>query len=172
MKSARIIIFANQYKNAPKQPDGKGIIELPATLIMELAQLVQTGQFTGTNQQTAEPFVQLSCSCWRGDGTVGPQGGITVMSGQIESPSERAAYLASKQQGAQQQPQSAWGGPATAPAQQGWGSPAAAAQGWGQPPAPQPAPQQWAAPAAPHPHYQQAAPEAAPQQAPTAQPGF
>ena len=146
MKSARIVIFANQYKNAPKQPDGKGMIELPATLIMELAQLVQTGQFTGTNQQTAEPFVQVGCSCWRGDGTVGPNGGITVMSGQIESPAERAAYLATQQQ----QPQSAWGGPATAPAQQGWGQPpqAAPAQQWGQPPAPQPAPQQWGPPPA------------------------
>lgn len=167
MKSARIVIFANQYKNAPKQPDGKGMIELPATLIMELAQLVQTGQFTGTNQQTAEPFVQVACSCWRGDGTVGPNGGITVMSGQIESPSERAAYLASKAQGAQQQPQSAWGGPATAPAQQGWGQAPQQppAQQWGQAPAPQPAPQQWGPPAA--------APQPVPMQQPDpSQPGF
>ncbi len=152
MKSARIVIFANQYKNAPAQPDGKGLIDLPATLIMELAQMVQQGQFTGTNQHTAEPFIQVACSCWRGDGTVGPKGGITVMSGQIESPSERAAYLASKAQGAQQQqPQSAWGGPATAPAQQGWGQQpqAAPAQQWGQAPAPQSMPMQQPDPSQP-----------------------
>ena len=133
MKSARIAIFRNDRKQpGSKQPDGSGLIELPAQFIAELAQLLQTGQFSGTNQQ-GEPIVTMKCSVWRSDGS-----NTLILSGQIESPSERAAYLAT-----QQQPQSAWGGPATAPAQQGWGQPpqAAPAQQWGQPPAPQPAPQ-------------------------------
>lgn len=109
MKSARVSIFRNDSKNAPNQPDGSGLIELPAQFIADLAQVLRTGQFSGTNQQ-GEPFVSCRVSVWRADGTT-----KLVLSGQIESPSERAAYLASKQQGAQQQPQSAWGGPATAP---------------------------------------------------------
>jgi hypothetical protein len=151
VKSARIQIYANQRKQpGTKQPDGRGFIELPAQLLMELAQAFQAGQFTGSNQQ-GEPFIQLPCSCWRGDGTVGPNGGITVLSGQIESPAETAAYRA--QQAAVQAPGAqGWGQPAAAP-QQAWGAPAPQAPpmqppAWGQPaPTPQPVPMQQPVPA-------------------------
>ena len=145
MKSARVSIFRNDNKQpGSKQPDGSGLIELPAQFVAELAQLLQTGQFSGTNQQ-GEPFISARVSVWRADGTT-----KLILSGQIESPAERAAYLATQQQ----QPQSAWGGPAAAPAQQGWGQAPqgvapAPTQPWVQPmPGQPPAPQQWGPPAA------------------------
>lgn len=139
MKSARIAIFRNDRKQpGSKQPDGSGLIELPAQFIAELAQLLQTGQFTGTNQQ-GEPIVSCKVSVWRSDGS-----NTLILSGQIESPAERAAYLATQQQAP---PQQAWGQP---PAQPAWGAPPQqppAPQGWGAPMAsPQPAPQQWGQP--------------------------
>ena len=136
MKSARIAIFRNDRKQpGSKQPDGSGLIELPAQFIAELAQLLQTGQFTGTNQQ-GEPIVTMRASVWRSDGS-----NTLILSGQIESPSERAAYLATQQQAA---PQQAWGQP---PAQPAWGAPPQQppTQQWGAPP--QSAPQQWGLPA-------------------------
>jgi hypothetical protein len=148
MKSARVSIFRNDNKSAPNQPDGSGLIELPAQFIAELAQVLQTGQFSGTNQQ-GEPFVSCRVSVWRADGTT-----KLILSGQIESPGERAAYLASKQQqGGYSGPLPANdpfsgrpGGPGSSPAQGGWGQPPA--QQWGQPPqGVAPAPQQpWGAP--------------------------
>lgn len=139
MKSARIAIFRNDRKQpGSKQPDGSGLIELPAQFIAELAQLLQAGQFTGTNQQ-GEPIVTMKCSVWRSDGS-----NTLILSGQIESPAERAAYLATQQQVA---PQQQWGQP---PAQPAWGAPPQQqppAQPWGQPmPAQPPAPQQWGPP--------------------------
>jgi len=131
MKSARIAIFRNDRKQAQNQPDGNGMIELPAQFIAELAQLLQTGQFTGTNQQ-GEPIVSCKVSVWRADGST-----KLILSGQIESPSERAAYLATQQQAA---PPQQWRQP---PAQPAWGAPPQQppTQQWGVPQ--QPAPQQW-----------------------------
>lgn len=148
MKSARISIFRNDFKQQPNQPDGTGLLELPAQFIAELAQLLQTGQFTGTNQQ-GEPIVQCRVSVWRADGST-----KLILSGQIESPQGRAAYLASKQQQApaqqgwgQPSAQPAWGAPPQQqPAQQGWGG-SAPTPAYPQPVSAQPAPQQWGPPA-------------------------
>lgn len=161
MKSARVCLWNAQASQNPKAPILNGSVELPAQLVWELSQLMQAGQGLEVNQQSGEQFFKLRLSMWRGTGeNNGP-----VLNGQIETPAERAAYLAQKAaQGGGQQP---WGAPA-APAPAGYGAPAPAAPqqpvqpvqtpppapapaapapGWGAPPAPAaPAP---AAPAAP-----------------------
>lgn len=150
MKSARVCLWTAQASQNPKAPILNGSVELPAQLVWELAQLMQAGQGLEVNQQTGEQFFKLRVSMWRGTGeNNGP-----VLNGQIETPAERAAYLAQKAaQGGGQQP---WGAPA-APA--GYGAPAPAAPPQSvqpvqnQPPAAAPAPTApapaWGAPPAP-----------------------
>jgi len=145
MKSARVNLWNAQPSQNPKAPILNGSVELPAQLIWELSQAMQQGQGMEVNQQTGEQFFKLRLSVWRGTGeNNGP-----VLNGQIESPSERAAYLAQK---AQQQGGQPWGAPAAAPQQPAYGQPA----GYGQP-APQPAPAGYP-------------PQAAPQQPPAGPP--
>lgn len=145
MKSARVNLWNAQPSQNPKAPILNGSVELPAQLIWELSQAMQQGQGLETNQQTGEQFFKLRLSVWRGTGeNNGP-----VLNGQIESPSERAAYLAQK---AQQQGGQPWGAPAAPPQQPAYGQPA----GYGQP-APQPAPAGYP-------------PQAAPQQPPAGPP--
>lgn len=145
MKSARVNLWNAQPSQNPKAPILNGSVELPAQLIWELSQQMQQGQGLETNQQTGEQFFKLRLSVWRGTGeNNGP-----VLNGQIESPSERAAYLAQK---AQQQGGQPWGAPAAPPQQPAYGQPA----GYGQP-APQPAPAGYP-------------PQAAPQQPPAGPP--
>jgi hypothetical protein len=158
MKSAKTSLWLNPGANAnPKAPALNGWIELPASLVWELGQALQANQGLETNPTTGEPMFKLRVSVWNRDGANnGP-----VLSGEIESPSERAAYLASKAAPAaangngampwmQQQAASATP-PATPPA-----APPA------QPPA-QPAP--WQAPELPQ-QQQIAPPQAPPQAAP------
>ena len=139
MKSARLNLWNAQPSQNPKAPMLNGSVELPAQLIWELSQAMQQGQGMEVNQQTGEQFFKLRVSVWRGTGeNNGP-----VLNGQIESPSERAAYLAQK---AQQQGGQQWGAPApAAPQQPAYGPPMQ------QPPAgyPPQAPPQQAAPYAP-----------------------
>ena len=145
MKSARVNLWNAQPSQNPKAPILNGSVELPAQLIWELSQAMQQGQGLETNQQTGEQFFKLRLSVWRGTGeNNGP-----VLNGQIESPSERAAYLAQK---AQQQGGQPWGAPAAPPQQPAFGQPA----GYGQP-APQPGPAGYP-------------PQAAPQQPPAGPP--
>ena len=152
MKSARVNLWNAQPSQNPKAPILNGSVELPAQLIWELSQAMQQGQGFEVNQQTGEQFFKLRLSVWRGTGeNNGP-----VLNGQIESPSERAAYLAQK---AQQQ-----GGPGQ------WGSAPAAAPP-AAPPAGYPAAHPAAAPAYGHPAgYPAAAPPAAPAGYPAAPP--
>jgi hypothetical protein len=138
MKSARLNLWTAQPSQNPKAPMLNGAVELPAQLVWELAQAMQQGQGMEVNQQTGEQFFKLRISVWRGTGeNNGP-----VLNGQIESLSERAAYLAQK---AQQQGGQQWGAPAAAPQQPAYGPPMQ------QPPAgyPPQAPPQQAAPYAP-----------------------
>jgi hypothetical protein len=138
MKSARLNLWTAQPSQNPKAPMLNGAVELPAQLVWELAQAMQQGQGMEVNQQTGEQFFKLRISVWRGTGeNNGP-----VLNGQIESPSERAAYLAQK---AQQQGGQQWGAPGAAPQQPAYGPPMQ------QPPAgyPPQAPPQQAAPYAP-----------------------
>ena len=131
-----------------------GSIELPQAVLQEMEQ----GQgLSVVNNSTGEQAYKLRVSMWRGDGQ-NPQ--APVLRGEIEAPSERAAYLANKGTvpgipGAVVTP--AWGAPAAAPAAPAaapaapaWGAPAVAAPAVAAPAA--------AAPAAPAP----AAPVAAP----------
>jgi len=98
-----------------------GSVELPAQLVWELAQAMQQGQGMEVNQQTGEQFFKLRVSVWRGTGeNNGP-----VLNGQIESRSERAAYLAQK---AQNQGGQSWGAsppqaPPVPPQQAAYGPP-------------------------------------------------
>lgn len=131
MKSARVNLWTSQPSQNPKAPIMNGAVELPAQLIWELAQQMQQGQGLEVNQQTGEQFFKLRLSVWRGTG----ENNAPVLNGQIESPSERAAYLAQKAQAAPAP--GAWGAPA-APAAPAWGAPAAPAAA--APAAPQPAP--------------------------------
>ena len=118
MKSARVNLWNAQPSQNPKAPILNGAVELPAQLVWELSQAMQQGQGLETNQQTGEQFFKLRLSVWRGTGeNNGP-----VLNGQIESPSERAAYLAQKAQQGGGQP---WGAASAAPPQQpAYGQPA------------------------------------------------
>lgn len=93
MKSAKTSLWINPGANAnPKAPALNGWIELPASLVWELGQALQANQGLETNPTTGEPMFKLRVSVWNRDGANnGP-----VLSGEIESPSERQAYLASK----------------------------------------------------------------------------
>jgi len=152
MKSARVNLWNAQPSQNFKAPILIGSVELPAQLIWELSQQMQQGQGLEVNQQTGEQFFKLRLSCWRGTGeNNGP-----VLNGQIESPSERAAYLAQK---AQQQGGQQWGAtPAAPPQQPAYGQPAPQPAPAGYPP--QAAPQQ--PPAGPPAGYPAAPPAAAP----------
>ena len=158
MKSARVVLWNAQPSQNPKAPILFGSVELPCQLIWELAQQMQAGQGLEVNAQTGEQFFKLRASVWAGSGeNNGP-----VLNGQIESPAERAAYLATKAAGgaqqfgaqpAQQQPHptfSTHGAPhpvqpfvPAGPPQ--WQQPAAPAAAPA--PAPAPAPPAWGAPA-------------------------
>ena len=141
MKTARLSLWNAAASQNPKAPVLNGSVELPAQLVWELSQAMAQGQGLETNQQTGEQFFKLRCSVWRGTG----EGNGPVLNGQIESPSERAAYLAQK---AQQQGGQQWGAPqapqAPAPQPPAYGAPAPQAPA-GYPPQP-PA---YGAPAAP-----------------------
>jgi hypothetical protein len=127
MKSARVNLWNAQPSQNPKAPILNGSVELPAHLVWELSQAMQQGQGMEVNQQTGEQFFKLRLSCWRGTGeNNGP-----VLNGQIESPSERAQYLAQK---AQQQGGGQWGAPAAPPQQPAYVQPAPQPAPAGHPP--------------------------------------
>lgn len=154
MKSAQVALWNSNPSPNPKAPVLYGSVQLPAGLVHEIATLMSHGQGMEVNQQTGEQYFKLRVSMWRQEGANnGP-----ILSGSIESPSERAAYLASKAQAG-----------VTAPAGQPWGAPPpppAAPQGYPQPPQGYPpAPQ----PAAPAPAYPPAAPAPAPNYPPAPQ---
>jgi hypothetical protein len=151
MKSARINLWNAQPSQNPKAPILNGAVELPAQLIWELSQAMQQGQGLEVNQQTGEQFFKLRLSVWRGTG----ENNAPVLNGQIESPSERAQYLAQK---AQQQGGQSWGAPAAPPQQPAYGQSAPQPGPAGYPP--QAAPQQ--PPAGPPTGYPAAPPPAAP----------
>jgi hypothetical protein len=154
MKSARVNLWNAQPSQNPKAPILNGAVDLPAQLIWELSQAMQQGQGLETNQQTGEQFFKLRLSVWRGTGeNNGP-----VLNGQIESPSERAAYLAQKAQQGGGQP---WGAAPAAPPQQ---------PAYGQP-APQPGPAGYPPQAAPqHPSVGFTSPSGYPAAPPPAAP--
>jgi hypothetical protein len=140
MKSARVNLWNAQPSQNPKAPILNGAVELPAQLIWELSQRMQQGQGLEVNQQTGEQFFKLRLSVWRGTG----ENNAPVLNGQIESPSERAAYLAQK---AQQQGGGQWGSaPAAPPQPPAYGAPAAHSQA-AEAPQPQAAPPAAAPPA-------------------------
>jgi hypothetical protein len=151
MKSARVNLWNAQPSQNPKAPILSGAVELPAQLIWELSQAMQQGQGLEVNQQTGEQFFKLRLSVWRGTG----ENNAPVLNGQIETPSERAQYLAQK---AQQQGGQSWGAPAAPPQQPAYGQPAPQPGPAGYPP--QAAPQQ--PPAGPPAGYPAAPPPAAP----------
>ena len=141
MKSAQAALWTSAPSNNPKAPALYGSIQLPAVLVHELAMLLQQGQGMEQNQQTGEQFFKLRVSMWRRDG----QNNGPILSGEIETPSERAAYLATKNGGG-----AAYGVTAPQgqpPGGQQWGAPPQ--QPYGQPAPQQPAPQpQWQQPPA------------------------
>jgi hypothetical protein len=102
-----------------------GSIEIPLELLQ--GDLAAGRGLEVVNQNTGEQAFKLRVSIWRGDGQ-NPQ--APVLRGEVESPSERAAYQASRGQAAAG---NAWGAapaapaaPAAAPAAAAWGAPAAA----------------------------------------------
>ena len=151
MKSAKSSLWLNPGAGAnPKAPALNGYIELPASLVWELGQALQANQGLETNPTTGEPMFRLRQSVWNRDGANnGP-----VLSGEIESPSERAAYLASKAAAA---PAAANGNGAQHPWMQQQVPPAAPPAAPTTPPA---GPAPWSAP------EQQQPPAAAPAPAP------
>jgi hypothetical protein len=154
MKSAQCALWNSAPSQNPKAPILFGSVQLPAALVHELATMLSQGQGMEINQQSGEQFYRLRVSLWRRDGANnGP-----ILSGEIESPSERAAYLAQKNgQGVTAPQGQPWGAP---PQQAPYGQPPQQAP-YGQPPQQAPygqPPQQAPAPAAMPPAPQQPAP--------------
>jgi hypothetical protein len=118
MKSAALFLRPSTSQN-PKAPNWYGTQFVPASLVMELYAMLQAGQYDpqDSDQQTGEPRFKVKVSVWRQDGSKG-----YVMSGNLEAPSEEAAYQANK---GQQQP----------PAGGGWGAPPPQSPPQQQPPA-------------------------------------
>ena len=124
MKSAQVALWNSNPSANPKAPVLYGSVQLPAALVHEIATLLSQGQGMEVNQQTGEQYFKLRVSMWRQEGANnGP-----ILSGSIESPSERAAYLAAKAQAGVMAPQG-----------QPWGAPPQPAAPAGYPSAPQPA---------------------------------
>jgi len=147
MKSAQVALWNSSPSANPKAPVLYGSVQLPAALVHEIATLMSQGQGMEVNQQTGEQYFKLRVSMWRQEGANnGP-----ILSGSIESPSERAAYLASKAHAGVIAPQGQpWGAPPQAPAPQGYPPAPQAPAPQGYPPAPQaPAPAPAAYPPAP-----------------------
>jgi len=144
MKSAAVFLRPSPANRSDKSPALFGTVYIPASLVMELAQALQANQYDHkhTDTATGEPRFGLNVSLWQESD---PSKGY-VLSGRLESPSERAAYLAAKAQtgvtGAQGP---AWGAPRPESPHQAAIAPTPAA-----PPAPaaRPAPPAWGAPAA------------------------
>lgn len=146
MKNARVSLWNAKPSQNPKAPILNGSVQLPAQLVWELFQQLQAGQGLERDEQTGDQFFKLRLSVWQGSGeNNGP-----ILNGTIESPAERAAYLATQQQA---QPWSLPNGQGAAPA----GPPAPVA-----PPAPGWTPAAPAAPAAPPAYAPPAAPPAPP----------
>lgn len=154
MKSARLSLWNAKPSQNPKAPILNGSVQLPAQLVWELSQSLQAGQGMERDEKTGEQFFKLRVSVWNGTGeNNGP-----ILNGTLESPAERAAYLAANppanqppQWGQQPQQPPAYGQPPQGPPP-GYGqpAPAAAPPGYGQPPQ------------GPPPGYGQPAPAAAP----------
>lgn len=165
MKSAITFLRASTSTN-PKASALYGTQFIPASLVMELYQMLQGGQYNpeDSDRDTGEPRFKLNISLWRAD-----PGQSYVLSGHLESPSEYAARKGG-------QPQQGYAPPVQSPApqQQPWGAPPAAAppqaappQQWGPPPG---GPPQQPAPAQAGPMPQWGPPPAAAPPAPAAPP--
>jgi hypothetical protein len=94
MKTARVSLWPNAYKQAQNQPDFTGSVDLPAALVQELAQAMAAGYGMTANPMTGEQVFRLRLSAWRGQ----PGANAPALSGQITSLSEQAAFDAQKQQ--------------------------------------------------------------------------
>ena len=143
MKEFKISLYATGTAN-PAAAFMSGPVVIPMAVLYEMANDAAAGQNVKVNPATGEQYVELRCSLWKGNGgfrvnAKGEQVRDNDAYWSFETPRERAAYLASRQQG--QPPAPAYGQP-PAPA---YGQPPAPAYGqppapaYGQPPAPAPA---------------------------------
>jgi hypothetical protein len=93
MKTAKIGLWRNpSAETNPQAPVLTGLIELPAELVWELWKELEANQGLETNPSTGQPIFKLRPRLWKRDeANNGP-----VVSGEIETPAEHRAYLASK----------------------------------------------------------------------------
>lgn len=93
MKNASVFLRAGNSTN-PKAPVLYGTVYIPATLVQELVSQLAAGQYDprDVDKTTGEARYGLKVSLWR---ETDPSKNY-VLSGSVESPSETAAYEASK----------------------------------------------------------------------------
>jgi len=124
MKTAVSFLRASTSTN-PRASALFGTQFIPASLVMELYQMLQAGMYdpNDSDRDTGEPRFKLNQSYWRAD-----PGQSYVLSGHLESPSEYAARKGGQQQGAPAgHGQPAHGAPAHGAPPPGWGAAPAAA---------------------------------------------
>ena len=108
MKSFRLSLFPNSYKTTEMQPDARGSLQIPLSVINELYQGLSLGTITPKQGYAdGENFVELKAAAWKSDGSLTAAGkqrpAISIL---IDSPSEQANYEATKAANEFPQPQS------------------------------------------------------------------
>ena len=98
MKNFRLSLFPNSYKTTEMQPDARGSLQIPLSVINELYQGLSLGTITPKQGYAdGENFVELKAAAWKSDGSLTAAGKQRpAISIQIDSPAEQANYDASK----------------------------------------------------------------------------
>ena len=98
MKSFRLSLFPNSYKTTEMQPDARGSLQIPLSVINELYQGLSLGTITPKQGYAdSENYVELKAAAWKSDGSLTAAGKQRpAISIQIDSPAEQANYEASK----------------------------------------------------------------------------
>lgn len=95
MKGFQFAIWPNKYKKeGSRQPDARGHVAFPISVLKELSQAYQKGELPveADERNGGIEVVKLEASAWRND----PDGNKPVISAEIKSWSEMAARAAEK----------------------------------------------------------------------------
>jgi len=124
LKQFRLGLFPNSYKQGANDPDAKGTLAIPLSVINELYQGISMGTIKPKQGygEGAEQIVELGAAAWKGDGSLTASGkqrpAISVV---IDSPEESAQRAKARAEREATKAQPAAGAPS------GWGAPALAA---------------------------------------------
>lgn len=98
MKDFRLSLFPNTYKNNEKQPDARGNLQIPLSVINDLYQGLSLGTIVPkAGYGDSETYVELRAAAWKSDGSLTANGKQRpAISITIDSPAETANYEASR----------------------------------------------------------------------------